>query len=220
MSLTLEQRESAGLAWLNWSLENSGHTSLCAWQAGAESKQAEIDAVRLANIDANLWIGSAKLEIDALKAEVTRYEAMFMQSNLAAKSDAYDESADLLEQALGPENKSVQGGIQRLINDRQASEARIADLEKENFALAAGLCVYPNGVQGDDYGNAVCPLTARIRELEKDAAIMASCINEFQQKVLRSDAACVHCYPNGKYIADGYKCPIAVSEEYLVMEKP
>ena len=98
------------------------------WLACAESKQEEIDAVRLANIDAKQWIGSGKLEIDALKALVA--------------------------------------------------------------------------------------------ELEKDAAIMASCINEFQQKVLRSDAACVHCYPNGKYIADGYKCPIAVSEEYLVMEKP
>ena len=44
------------------------------WLACAESKQAEIDAVRLANIDAKQWIGSGKLEIDALKALVAELE--------------------------------------------------------------------------------------------------------------------------------------------------
>lgn len=35
---------------------------------------------------------------------------------------------------------------------------RIAELERENFALAAGACVHPTGVVGDEGGTPRCPL--------------------------------------------------------------
>ena len=37
--------------------------------------------------------------------------------------------------------------------------AKVAELEKENFALAAGQCVHKGGVMMDEYGHTLCPLT-------------------------------------------------------------
>lgn len=51
------------------------------------------------------------------------------------------------------------------LNDKQA--ARIASLEKENFALAAGQCLC---VSGDEGGNLYCSAQRKIAELEKEKA--------------------------------------------------
>ena len=37
--------------------------------------------------------------------------------------------------------------------------AKVAELEKENFALSAGQCVHEGGVMMDEYGHTLCPLT-------------------------------------------------------------
>lgn len=45
---------------------------------------------------------------------------------------------------------------------------RIAELEAENFALAAGLCIHPGtGLTGDDHGNTYCQFERKVVQLEK-----------------------------------------------------
>lgn len=45
--------------------------------------------------------------------------------------------------------------VNKLEDINEALRARIAELEAENFKLAAGQCVHPKGIIGDDYGNAI-----------------------------------------------------------------
>ena len=41
----------------------------------------------------------------------------------------------------------------------EALKAQIAELEQENFRLAAGQCVHQNGIIGSDGGVPLCPIT-------------------------------------------------------------
>ena len=50
----------------------------------------------------------------------------------------------------------------------EADGKRIAELEEENFNLAAGACLVNGGIIGDEHGHFSCTLTKRIAELEED----------------------------------------------------
>lgn len=54
-------------------------------------------------------------------------------------------------------NERGEGSTLADLTESNAAQAkRIAELEKENFALSAGQCIYKNGLVGDEYGNPVC----------------------------------------------------------------
>lgn len=54
----------------------------------------------------------------------------------------------------------------KYLTQRDDARDRIASLAGENFSLAAGQCIVPGGLCGDESGNQYCSLQARIDELE------------------------------------------------------
>jgi hypothetical protein len=58
---------------------------------------------------------------------------------------------------------------QQVIDALTWRDERIAELEAENFKLAAGQCIVDkDGLQGDDYGNVYCRQQRRVKELEAE----------------------------------------------------
>ena len=56
--------------------------------------------------------------------------------------------------------------ILALIAERDELKARVGELEKENFALAANECLVEGSVVGDEHGHPYCTLQKRVEELE------------------------------------------------------
>ncbi len=56
-------------------------------------------------------------------------------------------------------DKWARDGWQARQPEIYALRARVAELEQENFRLAAGRCVHPNGIIGSDGGTPLCPIT-------------------------------------------------------------
>lgn len=62
----------------------------------------------------------------------------------------------------------------------EAKDARIAELERENAALAAHACIFTDGsgLTGDEHGNSICLVTRRATAAEAEAARLRGLLEE------------------------------------------
>lgn len=73
----------------------------------------------------------------------------------------------------------------------EAKDARIAELERENAALAAHACIFTDGsgLTGDEHGNSICLVTRRATAAEAEAARLRGLLEE-AEKALEPFADC------------------------------
>ena len=128
---------------------------------------------------AEMYITIKLDEYQALRAENDRLMALVKRGVEYAK--AYIMQCDVHEGIPGAERYLAYFESWGKSETDQL-RARIAEIEAENFKLAAGMCVHPVGVVGDEGGSPVCPLQGRITELEGELHARSQYIKEWQDR--------------------------------------
>lgn len=70
----------------------------------------------------------------------------------------------------------------------EAQAKRIAELEAENFALAAGMCIHPDKLLGDEGGTLVCTLRADLVAMTRERDVAKhneQCTHDANKRVLK-----------------------------------
>ena len=95
----------------------------------------------------------------------------------------------------------------KLVNEVKAGittqAARIAELEAENFMLAAGVCINPgqHALVGDEHGNSICTAYEALQTAEREHSEALARIAELEARVERMREAlraCRRAISNGK----------------------
>lgn len=92
-------------------------------------------------------------------------------------------AGDLDNQGFGHCVAGMQGGLYEeyvLASALEAKDARIAELERENAALAAHACIFTDGsgLTGDEHGKSICLVTRRATAAEAEAARLRGLLEE------------------------------------------
>lgn len=141
------------------------------------------------------YVSAAKLDASTSSEPSTVAPADSPRSGTVIRKDTeapapiHDpETADLVRrlnaladgiEVISGDRRSIRRGVEKLIREAiaalTASNDRVAELERENFTLAANQCDGPK--QGDEHGHEYCPIVEKLTR-ERDEALLAAAASD------------------------------------------